>query len=67
MTQLAILTQNMSDGKTKTPVPFASPAITPAQRKARLVDLGLWAINHEQWGIVHAITAILARGGLDDA
>jgi hypothetical protein len=46
------------------PLPQTRPAMARAREKSMLVDLGLWALIHEQWCMVSAITALVQSRGL---
>jgi hypothetical protein len=56
-----IMTQNLFSRKFEGVPPAV---LSHTERKSRLIDLGVWAINEQHWAMVEAITAIITRGGL---
>jgi hypothetical protein len=56
-----MMTQHTAQGKQKSGVPPVNPVVqTIAILKASLVHLGIYAINHEEWTMVQAITEIVS-------
>jgi hypothetical protein len=43
---------------------LSSQVPTPAAEKAHLVDLGIWAVNHDQMAMVWAIIQLIRSRGL---